>query len=139
MVTPVATTTARDTTWVVHPALQVGGVQEDVRELDVGEAPGPEGGHLGVQLPADPAHLGLGDPAVHPEGRHQVVDLPGRHAVDVGLHDHGEQGPVDPPPPFQQGREERALAELRDLQLQVAGLGRQRPGPVPVALGRAAL
>jgi hypothetical protein len=122
-----------------HPAFQVGGVQEHVRELDVVETPVPEGGQLLVEFPADAAHLGLGDAGVDAQGHHQVVDLAGGDAVHVGLHDHGEQGPVDPTPALQQRRVEDPLAQLRDLELQGAGLGRQRPGPVAVALGGAVL
>ena len=52
----------------------------------------------------------------------EVVDLAGRHAVHVGLHHHREQRPVDPAAPLQQRREERSLTQLRDLQLDIAGL-----------------
>ena len=105
---------------VVDPALRVGGVQEHVRGLDVGEAPGPEGPQLLVELGTDAADLGLGDPGLESECGHQVVDLPRRHSVDVSLHDHGEQGPVDPTPTLEDGREEAALAELWDLQVDVS-------------------
>jgi hypothetical protein len=44
------------------------------------------------ELGADSADLGLGDAGLQPEGAPQVVDLPGRDPVHVGLHDHGEQG-----------------------------------------------
>ena len=59
-----------------------------------------------------------------------------RDAVQVGLHHHREQRLIDPAAPLQQRREERPGAQLRDPQLQIPGRGRQRPGPVPVALRR---
>jgi hypothetical protein len=49
---------------------------------------------------------------LHPERGHQVVDLPGRHAMHV----------VDPPTPFQQGGEECALPELLDRQFEIPAL-----------------
>ena len=122
---------------MVDPALQVGGVQEHVGELHVGEGAGPERSELFVELGTDPADLGFRDAGLKAEGRHQVVDLPGRDPVHVGLHNHGEQGPVDPAPTFQDAREEAALAELGDLQIDVAGLGREQSVPGAVALGRA--
>jgi hypothetical protein len=59
--------------------------------------------------------------------------------VHIGLHDHRQQGPVDPPARLQQRREERALAQLGDAQLDVAGLGRQQPRAGAVAMGGALL
>jgi hypothetical protein len=59
--------------------------------------------------------------------------------VHVGLHDHRQQGPVDPAARFQQGGKERALPQLGDAQLDIAGLGRQQPGPGAVAMGGALL
>jgi hypothetical protein len=52
--------------------------------------------------------------------------------VHVGHH-HGEEGPVDAAPALEDLREERALAELGNLQLDVPGLGGQ-PRAVPVAV-----
>ena len=89
---------------VADPALQVGGVEEDVGELDVAKRPGPEGLELGVELSADPRDLGLGDPGLEPESGHEVVDLAGRDPVHVGLHDHGEEGPVDAPAALEDAR-----------------------------------
>jgi hypothetical protein len=40
---------------------------------------------------------------------------------------------VDPAPGLQDRREERPLGQLRDLDVEVAGLGRQHPVPVTVA------
>jgi hypothetical protein len=95
----VAITTARDTT----------------REGDVGQRPAAEGGHLTIQLATDAGDLRLGDPGVHAQGLDQVVDLAGGGAVHIGLHHHRQKGPVDPSAWFQQGGEERSLAQLGDL------------------------
>jgi hypothetical protein len=54
--------------------------------------------------------------------------------VHVGLHDHGEQGPVDAPAPLQDGGEEAPPPQLGDPQLHVAGLGGQQALPGAVAL-----
>ena len=98
------------------------------------EAAIPELGHRLVQLGADAADLALGHAGVDAQGSDQVVDLAGRHPVHEGLHDHRPQSPVDAPAGLQQGREEAAVAQLGDGQLDVAGLGRQQPHPVAVAL-----
>ena len=79
-------------------------------------------------------HLGLGDPGVDAHRLHQVIDGAGRDAVDVGLHHHRVQGLIDPATRLEDLREERALAQLRDPHVQVAGLGRQHPATVPVAV-----
>jgi hypothetical protein len=55
--------------------------------------------------------------------------------VDVGLHHHRQQRPVDPAAGLQQGGEEGALAQLGDLELDIARLGRQQPRPRAVAVG----
>jgi hypothetical protein len=86
----------------VHAGLEVGGVQEQVREGGVGQRTGPEVGDLGVQLGADPGDLRLGDPSVHAQGLDQVVDLAGGGAVHIGLHDHCQQRSIDPAARLQQ-------------------------------------
>ena len=78
-----------------------------------------ERGHFPVQIRTNPGHFGLGDASVGAEGLDQVVDFPGRDAVEVGLHHDGEQGLVDPPTLLEQGGEERPGAQLRDLQIKV--------------------
>jgi len=113
----------------------VGGVEEDVRELDVGQRAIPKAGHDVVELAADATDAGLGNARVDAQRRHQIVDSARRHPVHVGLHDHGPQGPVDASSGLEQGREERARAQLGDAQAHVAGLGGQQPGPAAVALG----
>jgi hypothetical protein len=57
--------------------------------------------------------------------------------MHVGLHDDGQQGPVDAAARLQQRREERALPQLGDAQLHITGLGRQQPRAGAVAMGGA--
>jgi hypothetical protein len=118
----------------VHPRLAVGGIQEDVRVGHLGQGAVPERPNFLVEVRTDAGDLGLGDPGIGAERLDQVVDLAGRDAVQVGLHDHREQRLVDPAPPFEQAGKERAGAQLRDPQLQVARGRRQRPRPGAVAL-----
>jgi hypothetical protein len=63
----------------------------------LGQGAVAEGGHLGVQVGADPGDLGLGDAGVGAQRADQVVDLAGAHAVQVGLHHHREQRLINPP------------------------------------------
>jgi hypothetical protein len=104
---------------VIDACLAVGRVQEHIREARGLQRPAAERGHLIVQVGADPRHLALGDPRRDSEGLDQVVNLAGRHPVQVGLHDHREQGLIHPATPIQQGREERTGAQLRDPQPQI--------------------
>jgi hypothetical protein len=97
-----------------------------------GQRASPERFEVPVQLAADPGHLRLGDPRRRPEGLDQVINLAGRHAMHVGLHDHRVERPIDPPAAFQQAREERPGPQLRDRQLDIPRRRRQHPGPVPV-------
>ena len=91
----------------VDPSLAVGGVHEHIGEALPGQRAVLDGADLAVQVGADPADLALADAAVGPERPDQVVDLAGAHPMQVGLHDDGEQGLVDPAAPFQQRGEER--------------------------------
>ena len=100
------------------------------------QPPGSPGRHLLIQANADAGDLGLGDTRRRPHGGHQLVNLAGRHAVDVGLHHHREQGPVDAPAPLEDGGEERSLPQLGDLELHIPGLRGQQAVPAAVALGR---
>lgn len=59
--------------------------------------------------------------------------------MDVGLHHDRVQRLVDAAAGLEDDREERALAQFRDPQLDVAGLRGQRPRPVAVAFGHAVL
>jgi hypothetical protein len=68
-----------------------------------------------------------------------VVHAAGGDAVYVGLHHHRVQRLVDSSAGFEDRGVERVLAQFRDPQLDVAGLGGHQPGPGPVALGGAGL
>jgi hypothetical protein len=68
-----------------------------------------------------------------------VIDRRGRDTVDVGLHHHRVHRLVDPPARLQDAREEAALAQLGDAQLDVTGLDRQQPRPGTVAFGHPAI
>jgi hypothetical protein len=114
--------------------LDVGGIEEHVGELDVAQRPVPERSQRLVELPADPGDLGLADPRPGAQGGDEIVDLAGRDAVDVGLHHHRVEGPVDPPAPIEDAREEAAMAQLRDRQVHIPGLRRQQARPGAVAL-----
>ena len=70
-----------------------------------------------------------------PQCGDQVVDGSGGDAVHVGLHHHRVERLVDPTPRFEDDREERPLAELRDAELDVTGLSGQQPLPGAVAVG----
>ena len=54
--------------------IDVGRVEIDLREVHVTEGAIPEGSHPVVEGRADPGHLRLGDPGLHPKGRHQDAD-----------------------------------------------------------------
>jgi hypothetical protein len=75
-VTPVAITTALGDHPAVDAGLEVGGVQNQVREGGVGQGAGAERGHLGVQLATDPGDLGLGDAAVDTRSSTLRVEVP---------------------------------------------------------------
>ncbi len=119
--------------------LDIGGVEEEVREADMVEASLAEGAHDRIELGADPRHFALADPGLDAQGGDEVIDLARADPVDVGLHDDRPQCPVDAPAGFEQGWEEGALAELGDAQLDIAGLGRQQACATAVAMGRALL
>ncbi len=116
--------------------MQVGRVEEDVRERGVPQGAGPERADGGVEAGTDPGHLGLGHAGPAERGD-QVIDAAGGDAVDVGLHHHRVQGLVDPPAGLEDLGEERALAQLRDRQVHVPGLRGEHPCPGAVALGDA--
>jgi hypothetical protein len=111
----------------IDSGLAIGRVEEHVGERGRGQTAVAERADLDVEVGADPGDLGLGNAGVGAERLDQVVDLPGGHAVQVGLHHHREQRLIHPPAPLQQGREERAGPQLRDPQLQVAGGRGQGP------------
>jgi hypothetical protein len=59
----------------------------------------------------------------------------GAERVHIGLHRYRQRGSVDAAACVQQRGEERVLPQLGDVQLDIAGLGRQQPGPAAVAVG----
>ena len=122
---------------VTDPGFAIGGVEEHVGEVLGGEGAVAELGNFRIQARADPGHFRLGDSSVSAEGFDEVVDLAGRDAVNIGLHHHSEEGLVDATAPLQECGEERASAQLRDLQIEVSGGGGQRSGSDPVAVGGA--
>ena len=133
-VIPVATTTAIDDHLGRRPLrdVQVGRVEVDVGELGVVQRPGPERFDDLVQARADPGDLGLGDPGADARARR-----PGRPRC--GSRPRGRRPPspprkrlVDPAARLEDRREERPLAQLRDPQLDVTGLGGQQPRPGPL-------
>lgn len=86
---------------------------------------------LATTSPEGGGDLGLGAPRVDPERLDEIIHAAGGDAFDVCLHDHGVQRLIDPAAGLQQRREEAPMRELRDLEFDVAGLGRQRPGSMP--------
>lgn len=98
--------------------VDVGGVQEDVGELDVGEVPTHERGHLDIQVAADPGYLRFGDPRLHAQGLDQIVDLARRGAGHERFRHHRPQRLVDTAARLQQAREERPLPHLGDAHQQ---------------------
>jgi hypothetical protein len=56
-------------------------------------------------------------PEIRTEGFHQLVDLARGRAIQIGLNHRREQALIDPAPPLQQRREERATAQRGDAQL----------------------
>ena len=119
---------------VVHAGLAIRRIQEHVRECHGAEVAAGERADFEVQVGADAGDFGLGDPGVGAEGFDQVVDLPGRDAMQIRFHHDSEQSLVDPAAALQQGREERPSSQLRDPKFQIAGRGRQCPGTGAVAL-----
>ncbi|GAB2568827.1 hypothetical protein GCM10027033_26600 [Leucobacter ruminantium] len=97
-----------------NPGLAVGCVEEHVRVALIGEGPVAERGDILIEVLADTGHLRFRDPGVCAECFHEIIDLPGRDTMNVGLHHHREQGLVDAAASLQQGREEGALPQFRD-------------------------
>ena len=123
---------------VVDTGLAVSGVEEDVGVAGFTEVPAAEPAHFAVEIRANPGDFRLGDAGVRAKSLDQIVDLAGRDAVEVSLHNDGEQGLVDTAAPLEEGGKERPLPQLRDLQIQVPSR-RRDPGPGSVALGRAVI
>ena len=110
---------------MVFAAVEVGGVDEHVGELDVIQGPVSEGGDLHVELLTDPAHGGLGDPRRHTQSFDQVIDLAGGGAGHICGHDHRPQRPIHPTSRFEQRREEHTLTHLQNPQFNITSRGRQ--------------
>ena len=117
--------------------VEVGGVEEQVREPGVIDPAVQELLHRFVDLGADPGHRGPRDTGVVAQRSDELVDLAGAHPVDPRLADHRVEGLVHPPPRVQQRREERPLPQLRELKVDLTGRSRERLRPSPVAAGRA--
>ena len=123
---PVAITTAIEATCAGLVAdVEVGGVEIDVGELDV-----IDGGGRGTRstMSSSPAQMRDTSERLIPESRPQALTTrsstaAGGDPVDVGLHHHRVQRLVDPPPRVDDRREEAAMAQLGDAQLDVTGLG----------------
>ena len=98
------------------------------------QRPVQKGLHLLVDLLADATHLRLGDAALGAQGRHQGINLVGRYAVDVGLHDHGVEGLVHPATGLEDRGQEAAGPQLGYQQIDVAHLGGQAAVPLAVAV-----
>jgi hypothetical protein len=56
-------------------------------------------------------------PAVGTKGADQVIDLAGADAVQIRLHDHREQGLIDPAAALQQAGEDQPRPQFGDAQL----------------------
>ncbi len=119
--------------------VQICRIEIDVGELDVVELAGPERAHHLVESRTDARHFRLGDPRVDSQRGDQIIDGPCGHTGDVGLHHHRVEGLIDPATRLQDAREERAAAELRNLELDIAGLGGQQTRSSAVAVSGAAL
>jgi hypothetical protein len=101
------------------------------------ERPLAESLHLLVEQPRDPTDLALGDP--QPEALDELIDPPRRHTADIGLLHHTHERLLAALPGLQETREVAALADLRDLQLDLARTGVPAAGPIAVAMRRAVL
>jgi len=98
-----------------------------------------ESPELGVELGTDARDFRFRDPRLGTEGLDEVVQLSRRDAVRVRLHDDGEQHPVDPPAALEDGGEEAPASQLRGLEGDIVGLGREQSLTVAVLLGRSRL
>jgi hypothetical protein len=125
---------------VDHPAAVADllhlGVEKDIRVAALQRAR-PERVDVLIQRPADAADLAATDPQA--EALHELIDPPGRDAAHVGLLDHRQQRLLRAPPRLQKAREVAALAQLGDLQVDLARARVPPPRPVPVAVRRAVI
>ena len=120
-----------------QPPLEVGGIEVDVGVAAALKWPIKEGLHLLVDLLTNATHLRLGDAALGTQGGHQGINLAGGDAVDVGLHDHGEQGLIHPAAGLEDRGQETAGPQFGDQQVEIPHLGGEGAGPVAVAIPQA--
>ena len=73
---------------MIHPRLDVGRIQEHVREPHVVEGLLAHGRDLPVDVRTDPQHRRLRHARLSPESLDEVIDLPGRRAGHISGHDH---------------------------------------------------
>jgi hypothetical protein len=90
-----------------------------------------------VEQPGDAADLRLGDP--QPKRLDELIDAPGQDAAHVGLLHHRHERLLRALARLQKRWEVAALADLRDLQLDLPGPGIPAPRAVAVAMRRAIL
>jgi hypothetical protein len=124
---------------LAEPAVEVGGVEVEVRVTAAVERPLQEGLDLGIKALADAAHLRAGDAGLGADRLDQGVNFAGGDTLDPGLHDHGVQGLIDPSPGLQDRGEEAAGAEFGDREREVAHLGGEQAWPAAVAVAPAFL
>ena len=115
---------------MVAAHFHVSGVEPDIGPVAF-ERPIEEGFDPVVDLLAQPRHLALGD-ARAADRPDEVVDRAGRHALHIGLLNHRAQRLLGHPSRLEETRKVRALAQLRDAQLDRAGS--RLPVPVAVAV-----
>lgn len=82
----------------------------------------------------DPRHLRLADPQT--ERLHELIDPARRDAAHIRLLHHRHQRLLAALARLQEAREIAALADLGDLQLDLASPGVPPPGAIPVAMRR---
>jgi hypothetical protein len=124
--------TATETMRPLLAHLHVGRVEPQIGPVALDRAI-EEGFDTLVDLLAQARDLALRD-AAHAERLHKIVDRARRDALDVGLLHHRGQRLLGEPPRLEEAREVRALAQLRDAQLDGPGPGLPDPVAVAVAL-----
>jgi hypothetical protein len=112
------------------------GVDEQIRVAAL-QRPLTERLDLLVEQCRDPADLALGDP--QPQALDELIDAPRRDAADIGLLYHRDQRLLAALARLQEAREVAALADLRDLQLDLTRPRVPPPRPIPVAMRRSVL
>jgi hypothetical protein len=128
-------TVGNDHALALHPAAVADlldlGVKEQIQVAAL-QRPCAERLDLLVQPRADAADLAAADPQA--EALDQLVDAPGRHAAHIGLLDNRQQRLLGTLARLQEAGEVAALADLRDLQLDLARPGVPPPRPIAVAV-----